>query len=111
MIEEVNLRSMGGFGVATIVGSGELDLTKADDLSWALNRAISAGHDIEVDLRNVTFIDSAILSSLATAGKTLADSGKRMTVIVSPDSYPLYVLNLVGFHCLMLIKTDDGHSI
>lgn len=93
---------------ATITGTGELDLGIGREFDAALAGAVASGRPVTVDLAGATFVDSAILQSLAIHGKTLRDRGERLAVIVTSGGYPEYVLKVVGFGCLMDITAHGG---
>ena len=95
---------------ATIVGIGELDLGIGDEFDAALAEAAASGEQVTVDFRGVDFIDSAILQSLATHGRTIDKRGDQLRIIVASGSYPQYVLRVVGFDCLMDIVVEEKIS-
>lgn len=90
-----------------IVGRGELDLSNAEELKLALQDASKTAENLTVDIRIAEFIDTAILEYLARAATDMLRRGKRLQVLVSAGSHPLYVLKTVGFLELMDIVEDD----
>lgn len=82
---------------ATVVGRGELDLKIAPELDIMLQEAIASSKLVAVDLRDVDFIDSAIVKSMVDAGRTLYDRGVMLNVVVSAESQPEYVMGIAGF--------------
>jgi len=93
-------------GVATVIGEGDLTLFNAEQFIGALDEAIASGDAVTVDIRNATYIDSAIIAALIGPAKTLIDRGARLNVLVTEGAHPQYVLNLVGFKTLMDIQAS-----
>jgi anti-sigma B factor antagonist len=62
-------------GWTTVAVAGELDLATADELSGAV-RAGLAGGAVRLDLREVTFMDSAGVRALNTALRESAAEGR-----------------------------------
>jgi anti-anti-sigma factor len=93
----------------TITGSGELDLTNAQELRDPLSIAAATAENVTIDLRAAAFIDTAILECLARAAKTMLGRNKRLKVIAAENSHPLYVLETVGFAALMDIVVEPSN--
>lgn len=91
-----------------VAGRGELNLHTASEFKNALKSALASGKGIQIDLRNVRFIDSAIMACLVETGKTLKRAGRELCVIVARDSHPEYSLRIAGLKMLMKIVVDDG---
>ena len=72
-------------GGATIIAvSGELDLAAAGQLGEAIGDAEkSTSERIVVDLEDLTFMDSAILSVLLMARRRARDNGTRLRFVLS----------------------------
>jgi anti-sigma B factor antagonist len=67
-------------GAATLVAlRGELDLAGAAVLDQALGRI--DGHDVVLDLRGLTFIDSSGLRSIAVAARRAGDAGRGFALV------------------------------
>lgn len=75
-------------------------------LNLALDHALIAGGGLIVDLREVEFIDTAILACLAKYAKSLSDTECRMKVKVRHESHPDCVLKTVGFSHIMDIAVS-----
>ena len=66
-------------GVALAV-SGELDLSTASQLRSAVDDAVARGGTVQIDLREVSFIDSTGLHALIQADQMLQRQGQRLYV-------------------------------
>ena len=66
-----------------IVLAGELDTHDAREISAQLSQAVG---DITrtpiVDVRQVTFLDSTVLATLAHAGEQLRSQGRELTLVI-----------------------------
>jgi anti-anti-sigma factor len=76
------LRSVGG--ASRVCVRGELDLSDAAELGRLLQAEREAGHDLLVDLRELTFIDSAGLAVLVWAAHSAAASGRGLRLLPAP---------------------------
>jgi anti-anti-sigma factor len=78
--------------------SGSLDLGDAARLRESLQSAFTAGDtDVLVDLTDVDFVDSVILSVFVTAHKRFAADRRHLALVVPPDLLRLFELTgLVG---------------
>jgi anti-anti-sigma factor len=78
--------------------SGALDLAQAARLREALQSAFTASDDdVIVDLTDVEFVDSVILSVFVTAHKRFAASDRNLALLVPPDLLRVFELTgLVG---------------
>lgn len=94
--------------VATVITRGELDLHDGDELANALRVARESADTVVVDLQEATFIDSAILAKLLEATNALLKGGRRLRVLATEGSHPLYVLRTVGFEAIMDIVVGDA---
>jgi anti-anti-sigma factor len=64
---------------------GEMDLSNVDCLRRVLTAAIEQGHpEVEVDLREVEFLDSSTIEALLTAHHELAKQGRKLRIRVQP---------------------------
>jgi anti-sigma B factor antagonist len=81
--------------ISALVVQGDLDLSTAPSLKWALEDLHSEeGHHVVVDLSDVGFIDSTALGVLVGAQRAL-DPGMRMA-IVCPEENVLRIFELTG---------------
>ncbi len=68
-------------GTWRVVARGELDMASSDQLSTALEPALSAhARLVIVDLSDVTFLDSSGLRAIVRASNALQDAGGRLVV-------------------------------
>lgn len=80
---------------SALIVSGDLDLSTAPSLKWALEDLHSQdSHHVIVDLSLVDFIDSTALGVLVGAQRAL-DPGMRMA-IVCPEENVLRIFELTG---------------
>jgi anti-sigma B factor antagonist len=68
-------------GVSRICVRGELDLSDAPELGRLLEAERAAGHDLVVDLRELTFIDSSGLAVLVWAAQSAARAGRGLRLL------------------------------
>jgi anti-sigma B factor antagonist len=95
----------GDDGGTTVSVGGELDLASADEFSRGVSGALAAGA-VRIDLRNVTFVDSAGVRALNTALREAAESGR--TLRISGEMHPsvIQILELTGM--LGLLPLEGG---
>lgn len=75
---------------------GEVDVSNADELRTALNEALQADADaIEVDVAQVSYIDSTGIGVLVGAAHRAADAGKTFAV-AHPQRNVERVLAMLG---------------
>jgi anti-anti-sigma factor len=78
--------------------SGSLDLGQAARVRESLQSAFTASDaDVTLDLSDVDFVDSLMLSVFITAHKRFVTSGRRLSFVVPPDLLRVFELTgLVG---------------
>lgn len=79
----------------TIVLSGEIDINGAGELHRLLEQAINAANEVKVDLAEVTFIDSTVITALVTSQNLARAAGRRFAV-VNPEAQVHRVLAVTG---------------
>lgn len=94
----------------TIAGVGALDLYN-EEFGLALKEASASAESVVVDLRSATYIDTAILASLAVAGHRLAVRGKRLSVRVAEGTHPLRTLRMVGISEIVDLVLEDTQRV
>jgi anti-sigma B factor antagonist len=68
----------GGGSLATVLG--ELDVASAPELRRALERALDAEGDVELDLRACSFVDSIGIATLVMAARRLSEDGRTLRI-------------------------------
>jgi anti-sigma B factor antagonist len=88
--------------------SGELDMDSYDELSRTLGPAFDADGDIELDLADVTFIDSSAIRLFAQLQRSRDEDAH--VVLVSPQPQVSRVLEVAGMADLgiRIRRADDG---
>jgi anti-sigma B factor antagonist len=83
----IDVHSIAGDGTVAITLAGELDLTTADQLRNALERAGSeGGSTVRVDARRVTLLDSTSLGVLLFFARRLRDRGGWLELLYATRS-------------------------
>ena len=93
-----------GFTVVGLVG--ERDLTNAEDVERELGRAAGDDGGIVLDLKAVTFIDSAALHMLFRVARGLGDA-RRFGIVLEPTALVARTLEIVGLNAV----TTVGQSV
>jgi len=89
-------------GHSNVRVTGEVDLATATELRQRLNAVIAAGTgDVDLDLSDVTFLDSSGVSVLLAARHALHDTRHQLTVR-NPSKPVLRVLELSGVLDIMI---------
>jgi anti-sigma B factor antagonist len=88
---------------------GEIDLATVAQFRRALTDAINAGSQtVEVDLRQVSFLDSSALRTLLEAHYSLARTGRRLCVNASP--YGAKLFRLTGMDHLFEVGANEPRA-
>jgi len=108
-------RPVGGPIVLTV--SGELDLSTGPELAAAITGAIGSGADSThggdvflLALEGLTFIDTAGLSTLASAPARVRDAGMTFAVALPTARAPRRVIALATAHSWLPSAFEDGIS-
>lgn len=92
-------------GTARLHVSGELDAHSAPEFAEAFEPAVAAAAAVEVDLTDVSFIDSSGLAVLIKARQRVVDSGGSLVVSgASPAAMRLFEIAGVSTY-LMRVET------
>ncbi len=104
-----------GFAIRTlnsgrpcIIVEGELDLSNADELKDVLQRELSAGQRVLVDLSRVTFIDSTGLAAIVNAHNNTRESGAALELCSDLRPQPRRLMELTGV--LSLLRLADARA-
>jgi anti-sigma B factor antagonist len=93
-----------GDGWTTVSVAGELDLATADEFAAAVRTGLATGA-VVVDLREVTFMDSAGVRALNTVARESADSGRELRLFLGTHPGVVQVLEMTGM--LELLPVED----
>ena len=74
---------------------GEHDLSTVKALHAELAPIADRGEAAVIDLSQVTFIDSAVLSELVASRRVGEDGGARLALVAPPGGFPARVLGLL----------------
>jgi anti-anti-sigma factor len=94
-------------GRTTISVAGELDLANAAELAAAITQALQAG-DVTLDLRELTFMDSAGVRGLNTALREAADANRDLRVTRTMHPSVEQILNLTGMLGLLRFEEEPA---
>lgn len=93
-----------------IVSEGDLDVRSAPDLRRDVSRALDgAPGDVELDLSQVTFIDSSALGALVEIKRMVEDDGRALR-LVGVSRKVTRVLQLTGLDTLFFAADDLDDS-
>jgi anti-sigma B factor antagonist len=105
----ISLRELDG-RTSVLTVAGELDLSSAPSLKWALTDVVSGEcSQVVVDLSLVTFIDSTALGVLVAAQRRL--SGVARLAIVCANAKVLEILELTGLVGLFELFLTLEHAL
>jgi anti-sigma B factor antagonist len=79
----------------TIALSGEIDINGAEELYTLLQDVVDAGSKVQVDLAQVTFIDSTVITALIKSRNSARAAGRSFAV-VNPAAQVRRVLTVTG---------------
>jgi len=90
--------------------AGEIDLGSADCLLRALTAAILAGSpEVEIDLREVGFVDSTAMQVLLEAHQILHGKGRSLQVRVTPRTAKLF--HMLQLDRLFPVRVDGPREM
>jgi anti-sigma B factor antagonist len=100
----------GGGSVATVLG--ELDVASAPELRSALESALDADGDLEVDLRACSFVDSIGIATLVMAARRLSDEGRTLRIRGARQRVRK-IFDLAGLtaHSGVVFEPEDGAEV
>src|SRR5690242_13381962 len=110
MTELAEINVINNDNITTIIGNGILDLTNSETFHDELKKISLNEDNVIVDLRDVCFIDSAVIQDIANAAIAMGRRGKRLKVIVMKTAYPLRVLQITGLDKLLDIDVIQADS-
>ncbi len=94
-----------GEGRARITVGGSLDMERRDAFAGRVREVARDGERVEIDLRELEFIDSVGLSSILVADRVVREAGGRLTVLL-PDAGPVRkMFELTLLHLALDVRT------
>ncbi len=99
----------GAGGAVVVVPTGEIDLATVDLLQAEIDAAATEAKEVVLDLRGVTFMDSAGLRLLVQSTRALEGEGGTLAIVRGPKEVQR-VFDLVGLdgRVTMLDQPPDG---
>ena len=102
----IDIRSDAAAGASTVLVSGEVDVSNADELRAALDQCLASdADDLTVDLSEVPYIDSTGIGVLVGAAHRAAEKNVRLEV-ARPQRNVARVLGLLGVTSELNIRED-----
>lgn len=89
-------------GRTRLVLAGEVDTSLGEELTRAVAEVEDAGLPVEVDVRNVTFMDSSVVSALAS----LAFRYRHRLVFIKPPDVVRFLLEVTNLGEMVDIVDD-----
>jgi anti-anti-sigma factor len=83
-------------GCVVVVPEGEIDLSTVDELQAELDAAAAEAADVVLDLRAVSFIDSAGIRLVLETDRALKTAGSEFAVVRGAGGAVQRVFDLVG---------------
>lgn len=92
--------------------SGRIDAFSVPALREAQERMLAEGHSrFVVDLRQVTFMDSAGLSTLVTLLKRARQAGGNVVLVSPTDPAAMRILSLTRFDQVFYLSSDIDDAV
>jgi len=91
----VSRQSSSGLGAAWVYAAGELDIFTASQLEQTLDEALQGARLVVLDLRELSFVDSAGVHVIVDAGVRARRAGSRL-MVVRASSQVDAVFTLIG---------------
>ena len=95
-------------GRVRLVLYGELDVASSPYLGYDLGRELEAGHDVELDVSQLSFIDSTGISVVLKAIDNFADEQRSLELAPELSDQVRRLLSLAGL--LPILPFSDGHG-
>ncbi|MBA2282237.1 MAG: STAS domain-containing protein [Acidimicrobiia bacterium] len=107
-MDELRIDSVIRDGVAAVTVAGEIDVANCREVLDALTNALTSATRIEVDLLDVTFMDSSGLSALIQAQSSARERGLDFTVVAA-SAFAEHVMSSAGLReHLMGLHAPEG---
>ena len=99
-MSDLEIRTSAADGRVVVALIGECDLAVQDELTSALQAALGQSHEVVVDLRELSFMDSSGINGLVMAHHAARERGAHLYV-VNATGVVANVLNLTGLGLLL----------
>ncbi len=99
--------------VLTVRAQGEIDLSNAGELSATVNQASNtddpAPEHVQVDLTEISYLDSAGINALADLHRELQAAGRSLNIVVPPSQSPARrVLDLIQLDSVLPMTEPEA---
>jgi anti-anti-sigma factor len=97
--------------IVAVCLEGEFDLANAPALGDEVDRSLKSGANLILDLSEATFIDASVINVLLQAGRTVAASGGKQSMVLQLGTAPIVerVLEIVKIE-QVLTRAHDRHE-
>ena len=92
-------------GMSVLRVDGEVDISNAEQLAAAMDRAAGDARTVALDLSGTTYLDSAGIRLVFNLAERLQTRRGRVRLIVPEDSPIRAVLEVTGVHLLVPLET------
>ena len=93
-------------GIGTVRVRGEVDLHSVDELVDAASAVTTAGGRVELDLREVAFIDSAGVAGLNRCRRQAQQQDAQLVVVCVASSPVSRLLHWTGLASVVEVRAD-----
>lgn len=97
-----------GHGVVRVQVEGELDLASSPQLEHLLEREISAGNDVMLDLSRVEFIDCSGLRAILWAASESRCNGRQLKRTSASSAQVRRLIEMAGVGDALPVVPDEG---
>ena len=98
-------------GIVAVCLEGEFDLSNVRDLSDEIDRVLEAGNDVILDLSQVTFMDSSIISILVQGSREASARRQRMVLQLGTAAVVERVLELFAIEQVVPRARDREEAV
>jgi anti-anti-sigma factor len=90
---------------------GEHDLSTVEAIHVQLAPIADRGETAVIDLSQVTFIDSAVLTELVASRRRDDDEGAHLAIVAPPGGFPARVLGLLQLGRLVAVYESRSEAL
>lgn len=105
-MDELTVREFSSDGRTVIESVGEITVLNVRPLREAVTKLQGCDTDAVLDLRGISYIDSAGIEQLVAAYQSLRKRGRKLIVVVNPGTQPENVLEAVALHTFATLARD-----